>query len=382
MKKFPDGFLWGAATAAYQVEGGIENNDWAEAAREGKVPAAGSACDHYNRFEEDLDIAKSLNFTTYRFSIEWSRIEPEEGKFDENELAHYQKVVDACRARGIEPFITLWHFTLPEWFSESGSFNRKDAPEVFARYTQKVASALKNVTFFTTMNEPMVWISEGSVKGKWPPFRSNPLAIYFGLPQKLMKAHTRAYKEIHAACPDAEVGLTKHVIAFEGKGILGKVFASISNYVWNTRFFNSISKNTDFVGLNYYFHAKFWQKTKDAKKSDLGWELSPKGLYLALKEAGKCGKPIYITEHGLADEKDVHRAWYILESLASVHKAIEEGIDVKGYSHWSLLDNFEWAEGFPPRFGLVAIDYENNQQRTVRESAKVYAEVCKNNALE
>jgi beta-glucosidase len=171
-RKFPDGFYWGAATASYQVEGGIENNDWAKSAREGRVPVCGIACDHYNRYEEDFDLAKSLGHTAHRLSIEWARIEPEEGKFDEEAIEHYRKVLKALRARGLKPFVTIWHFTLPLWFSESGGFERKDSPQIFARYAAYAVSKLGDLCeHFSTMNEPNVYASQGWINGEWPPFK-------------------------------------------------------------------------------------------------------------------------------------------------------------------------------------------------------------------
>lgn len=171
-KKFPLNFYWGAATASYQVEGNIENTDWSQAARDGKVPPAGLLADSYNRYKEDFDIAKKLGHNAHRFSVEWARIEPEEGKFDEKEIVHYREVLEALRQRDIEPFITLWHFTLPLWFSERGGFERDDAPELFARYCAYVVEHLGDLcTNFSTINEPNVFGSNGWLRGSWPPFK-------------------------------------------------------------------------------------------------------------------------------------------------------------------------------------------------------------------
>ena len=171
-KIFPKNFYWGAATASYQVEGGILNTDWAKAASEGRVPPCDRACDHYHRFESDFDIAKSLGHNGHRFSVEWARIEPEKGKFNQEEIEHYRQVLLALKERGITPFITIWHFTLPLWFSESGGFERKDAPEVFARYAAYVVSQLSDLCqFYSTMNEPNVVGSNGWLRGSWPPFK-------------------------------------------------------------------------------------------------------------------------------------------------------------------------------------------------------------------
>jgi len=171
-KQFPDGFYWGAATASYQVEGGIEHNDWAQAAREGRVPPCGRACDHYNRYAVDFDIAQELGHTAHRFSVEWARIEPEEGVFNAEAILHYRAVLKALKDRNITPFVTIWHFTLPLWFSESGSFERDDAPEIFARYAAYVVEELGDLCdHFSTMNEPNVFGSNGWLRGSWPPFK-------------------------------------------------------------------------------------------------------------------------------------------------------------------------------------------------------------------
>lgn len=384
MKQFPNGFLFGAATSSYQVEGGIENNDWAQAGREGRVPEAGLACDHYNRYEEDFDLAKSLGHTAHRFSIEWARVEPEEGVFNEEALEHYKKVARALRARGMEPFVTLWHFTLPLWFVDSGGFKREDAPEIFARYAVKVISALgSEVTYFSTMNEPMVWIGNGYVSGIWPPFKKN-IINFLTLHQALTRVHRTAYTNIKQNHPHIQIGVTKNDIVFKDEGLL-KVLRihQLAEWFWDGRFLNAIRNHQDFIGINHYFRILIGEVDiqKQCPRSDFGWELKPDTIYNALKELAPYKKPVFIMEHGLADAKDQHRGWFIEESLKAVHRAIQEGIDVRGYMHWSLLDNFEWAEGFTKRFGLIEVRYEEGRKRVVRDSANQYAEIIRNNGL-
>lgn len=381
MKQFPKGFFWGAATSSYQVEGGIENNDWAEAARLGRVPVAGDACDHYNRFEEDFDIAKSLGHNAHRFSIEWSRIEPEEGKFDEKEIEHYRKVVRALRARGMEPFVTLWHFTNPLWFSESGGWARADAARLFARYTARIAQALgDDVTFFITLNEPLIWLGEHAlVLGARPKAWHNPL-LFLRLFLNFVSAHKKAYATLKEVSPQSRVGVGHHVFNFESRGWAGKILAS-SATLFDERLFLWLTKGThDFLGLQYYLPIIFGE-TKEEKegalRSDIGWEIRPRGMYYRIRELMRYQIPIYITENGIADSHDRYREQFITDTLDAIRQALEEGADVRGYLHWSLLDNYEWWRGYDMRFGLVAVDYEQNQKRTVRPSARAYAEIIK-----
>ncbi|MEK7613806.1 MAG: family 1 glycosylhydrolase [Patescibacteria group bacterium] len=384
MKKFPDGFLWGASTSSMQVEGGIENNDWAEAARLGKTPPMGLACDHYNRFEEDLDIVQSLHHNAFRFSIEWARIEPKEGVFDEKELAHYRDVVRACRVRGLEPFVCIWHFSLPLWFVQRGSFGKKDSPDIFARYAKKVAETLGDeVKFYLTINEPLVWVGEhGKILGGTPGFSPNPFLGLHYLHQ-LIRAHKSAYAVIKSLNPHAHVGVAKHNFSFVGVGFLGNIVAGVSQYLWNRYFLNALIGYQDFIGIQFYQRLFFWQsKTEEqaAPKSDIGWQLHPEGIYDVLKEASRYTLPIYITESGVADAKDQFRREFIVESLRAVHRAIDDGVDVRGYLHWSLLDNYEFQHGFSMKFGLVHVDHEQGQKRTVRSSAQAYADIVKDNS--
>lgn len=383
-KNFPAGFLWGAATASYQVEGGIENTDWAQAAREGKVPPCGNACEHYTRYEKDFDIAKSLGHNCHRFSVEWARIEPEEGRFDEREIEHYRKVLRALRARGLEPSVTVWHFTLPLWFSESGGFERSDAPKIFARYCAYVAGKLGDqCTHFTTINEPMVYAGKGYWEGLWPPFSKNGLR-HLRVVSALAAAHRAAYKAMKKVRPEIQVGVTKHNIFFESNSNPFNIALYVFiDWFWNHRFLRLIAGHQDFIGLNHYHHKKFGMTKRErdsALRSDMGWELHPASLYHSLIALKRYGLPVYISEHGLADAADSRRTEFIKNAARAVHRAISEGVPIKGYCYWSLLDNYEWASGYRPRFGLVEIDYAT-QERRVRESAYVYKQICGRNAL-
>jgi beta-glucosidase len=404
-KKFPDGFYWGAATASYQVEGGIEQTDWAKAAREGRVPPCGRACDHYNRFSSDFDIARSLGHNAHRFSIEWARIEPEEGKFDESVIAHYQEVLQALNERGITPFITLWHFTQPLWFSESGGFERKDSPEIFARYCAFVTSRLSNQChYFSTMNEPNVFGSNGWLRGSWPPFKRfaltdlvaitnsgrsyeakaekglSPLFRYLKVMKNLARAHNDAYREIKKVAPTVDVSYVHHVIVFDAnKNPFNKIKAAIANYVWTHIFSKRTASHCDSIGLNYYFYTKFGDK-RVWRKTDMDWNFAPEYIYGALKMLSRYKKPLFISEAGLADATDSGRAEYIQKQVAATWKAIQDGMDVRGHMYWSLLDNYEWALGFEKRFGLVAINYDT-LERTIRPSAYVYKRICEENAV-
>ena len=404
--EFPKGFLWGAATASYQVEGGIENTDWAKAARAGRVPECGRACEHYTRYESDFDIAQSLGHTAHRLSIEWARIEPEEGKFDHEAIAHYRKVIEALYQRGMTPFITLWHFTLPLWFAEKGGFEHADSPEIFARYCAFVVKELGDeCIYFSTMNEPNVFGSNGWLRGSWPPFKRftltdlisitnsgrtyeskaqkgfAPLFLYLRVMKNLAKAHNRAYEEIKKIAPKTDVSVVKHVILFHANGNpWNKLKAWVANHFWTHVYMNRVKHHLDSIGLNYYFHKKFGD-TKTYEKTDMDWDIYPEGIEDALMMLAKYKKPLYVAESGLADYRDIHRAEYITEQVRGVWRALQRGADVHGHMYWSLLDNYEWALGFEKRFGLVEIDYAT-LKRTIRPSAHVYEKICRENAVE
>ena len=380
--KFPENFLWGTATSAYQVEGGIKNCDWA------KWKDAGLACDHYHRYEEDFDLAKNiLHNNAHRFSIEWSRIEPEKGKWDLKEIEHYKKVLLALNKRNLKPFVTLHHFTNPLWLVKEGGWENKKVIDYFARYAEFVVKTLgEYVDFWITINEPLVYIGQGYLDYKWPPGKKNIFKAFRVL-SNMIKSHKVAHKIIQKVDPTAKISIATHNIFFEPykeKSFLDKLSVSLSSYFWNRYFLNKVKNYLDFIGLNYYFHniMQFPFKTKDHNglSSDLGWEIYPKGIYYVLKELQRYKKPIYIMENGIADAKDKYCSKFIIDHLKWVHKAIQEGIDVRGYFHWSLIDNFEWAEGFKPRFGLIAVDY-NTLKRTPYRAAEVYGKICQNNSI-
>lgn len=379
--KFPNGFLWGAACASYQVEGGNNNCDWAKAAREGIVPICDLSADHYRRYEADFDLARGLGHNCHRLSIEWARVEPEEGKFDFNEVAHYKNVIAALKTRGLEPLVTLWHFTLPIWFSASGGFENPRSPEQFGRYAEFAAKEiLGEVKLIQTMNEPMVWIGNGYLHGHWPPFRKNYFVGWKAL-RNLIKAHRLAYGNIKSAKKDAMVSIAKNNMCFLARGVnpINYLLPAFFNYSWNRYFLNKIISRLDFIGLNFYKTMVFGPDPS-FPKTEMGWDIYPEGLYRVLMELKRYKMKIFITENGLSDSTDSKRRGFIADHLAQVHRAIRDGVDVRGYFHWSLLDNYEWAEGFEKRFGMIEINFKT-QERKVRPSAYFYKEICETNSL-
>ncbi len=405
MINFPENFFWGSGTSSHQVEGSNRNN-WTEwEVSRGRIKKleklgllkkfgldnfiSGKADDYYHRYREDLSTAKSMGHNAYRFSIEWSRIEPEEGRFDEESIGYYKDVVKTLRGLGMEPFVTLWHWSLPVWFAKKGGFENPESPVLLARFADKIASSLKEVKFWVTMNEPQNYAVEAYLVGLRPPQKKNLLA-YLRVIDNMVESHKSAFSAIKKIIPAAQVGIASNNMHFEGyRGRrVNKAIAGLGDRWWNHWFLGRVNSSLDFIGLNHYIHLvvnygffsyKGFGK-KDIAVSDLGWELNPESIHRVLSDLKRYGKPVYITENGLADKEDKHRQWFIRETLKCVSKAIDEGVDVRGYFHWSLLDNFEWTDGFWPRFGLLEVDYKT-LERKIRPSAVFYKEVCLKNGL-
>ncbi len=402
-QKFPKDFLWGASTAAHQVEGNNIHNDWwVWEQQKGHVvnnDRSGAAADSYNRYEEDFDLAQRFNHNSHRLSIEWSRIESEEGRWNMDEVEHYREVLQAVRDRGMKVMLTLHHFTNPVWLSEKGGWENSKTPLYFERFAGFIAEELGDlVDFWVTINEPLVYIAQSYIAGEWPPQQKSwyrAVRIFF----RLMKGHKRAYRAIHKARSGdkrrPEVGIAKNQssLASYSNSFLDWLYIRTSQLVWNELFFQLTKKYHDFIGVNYYFHQRIRRKKGggiifvDVRKdegrdaSDIGWEIYAPGLFDVLFDLSRFGKPIYITENGIAAVNDDKRIRFIITHLLEVYHAIEAGVDVRGYFHWSLIDNFEWEKGFDPRFGLVEIDYKT-MERKPRASATVYGHIAGENQIE
>jgi beta-glucosidase len=398
---FPKDFYWGAATASHQVEGN-NHNDWSEWEKSEKRIndlkksglldkygldnfISGRGADHYNKYKEDFKLAKELGHNATRFSIEWSRIEPEEGKFNQKAINHYKDVIKTLKELDIEPFVTLWHWPIPIWLRDKGGLESSKIPKYFVRYAKKVVAVLgEDVKFWITLNEPLVNTSISYVQGIWPPQRKNPF-VFLKVNLNLLKSHKLTYTAIKEINPKAQVGIAKHNTYFstKGNGLINKGIRFLVHFLWNNLWLWCIKNYQDFIGLNHYFHNRIYyglNKNENKITNDMGWEIYPTSLYHCLKDLEKYNKPVYITENGLADATDEKRTWFIYEMLKNVHKAIEEGVDVKGYLYWSLMDNFEWADGYWPRFGLIEIDYDT-LERKPRKSTYFYRDICVHNGI-
>ncbi|MFH0892539.1 MAG: glycoside hydrolase family 1 protein [Candidatus Falkowbacteria bacterium] len=400
--EFPEGFLWGTATSAYQIEGGIKN-DWSEWERsevrieklkkEGKNPEdyiCGQACDSFNRYREDLDLAKSLNSNAIRLGIEWARLEPERGSWDVASINHYRSVLAEAKKRNLVTVVTLWHWTAPDWFAREGGWEKEENIEKFLAYADMAVKELgAEVDYWVTMNEPMVPIGFGYLAGSHPPGKKLSLLKSRKVYKNLVRAHRLVYELIHDHFPRARVGITNlsnYPVSSRPRCLAGRILARLTRYFATDLFFGAIKNKMDFIGLNYYkrsrivWYPPFIKKADETAVNDMGWETYPAGIYYMLKYLDKYKLPILITENGTADADDDHRANYIRKHLEYVHRSIKEGVVVKGYFHWSLLDNFEWARGWEQKFGLYAVD-RKTFKRTARPSAAVYREICKTNLL-
>ena len=405
---FPKHFFWGASTAAHQVEGGNHNQwtvwelahakelaqtahqrlswlpRWYEIKDRAEEPdnyVSGDGVDHYRRYKEDFSLLQELNLNAFRFSIEWSRIEPEEGKWNQKEIDYYKRYIAELRKRKIEPFLNLWHWTHPVWFEEKGAFEKQKNLKYFERFVHKVAKELlDDVEYVVTMNEPNNYMSFGYLIADWPPQKRNPLlamSVYWNM----VLAHRRAYKIIKELKPAIHVGSAPNLANIQAKrphNFFDQMSTKWMRYFWNWWFLRRIRKYQDFVGVNYYFSDYYTglgkRKNPKVPLNDVGFYMEPEGLYpLLLRTWARYKKPIFITENGLADETDEYRRWWIEESLVAMEKAISEGVDLRGYFHWSLLDNFEWSFGWWPKFGLVKVDREHDMKRTIRPSARWFA---------
>jgi len=405
MKEFPRNFLWGAATSAHQVEGSNIHNDWWLAEKTHALKeASGEACCHYELYPEDFAIAKELNHNCHRFSIEWSRIEPEEGNFDLLEIEHYRKVIADLRSRGIEPVVTLHHFTNPAWFSQKGGWVKFRLQEYFLRFVERIVKEFcSEVKFWITINEPLVYSSHAYLLGAWPP-KQRSLFKTVKVTFNLAQAHIKAYRVIHKIYKDSSlerpmVGIAANLQAFEfcQPTLKNKISVYLRNKLYNLYFIDELrgKKTLDYIGINYYGRnladVENWglrhllldtckYNHHPLRKNSLGWDIYPEGLYKLLSAVKKYNLPVLITENGICTEDDDLKWDYIREHLAQISRAISEGVEVIGYIYWSLIDNFEWDKGFDPRFGLVHIDY-HSQKRTIRPSARKLAQVFKSGMI-
>lgn len=419
---FPAGFRWGTASSAYQTEGNNFNNQWARfEAQPGAIlhsQRCGIACNWWQNAEADFDRMAELGLNTHRLSLEWSRIEPKPGVFDEAALARYREMLSALHQRGVQPWIALHHFTNPLWLEDMGGWENPAVIALFTRYAEKVVVALGDLCHhWLTINEPLVYLGQGWLRGHWPPHHPNiflALRVY----RHLLYAHAAAYDTIHNAQPSAQVSLPKAMRHFDAarSNHLGDQFAAhLRRYLFEDLWFDALvqgrllpplglgqhdpvlANTLDFIGINYYarHQVTFTPNPKRIFGNEgylLGRELSdstvrgpysqfdPDGLGIICRRMQRYGKPIYITEHGLPDKADHQRPRWIVAQLAELHRQIQSGCDIRGYFHWSLIDNFEWNDGWTMHFGLIGMDVAT-QIRTPRPSAAIYGHIARANAL-
>ena len=407
--KFPPGFLWGAATAAHQVEGGNTNSDaWLLEHVDGTIyaEASGDACDHYHRFAEDIALLADLGLNAYRFSIEWARVEPEEGEFSLAQLEHYRRMLAACHAHGIAPVVTLHHFTSPRWIAARGAWESPDTARLFARYCERVANHLGDlIAIACTINELNLGVllqqsgflhsDDAIVAAYWrrsaarslgvepEMFSSFPFCVRSRSRDVLLEAHRRGAQALRAH-GNFPVGMTLAMNDLQampgGEEIRDRALAESRDI------FLQAARADDYVGVQCYTRqrvgpAGLLAAEPGSEFTQMGYEFWPDGVQATIRYASaRAQVPIIVTESGIATDDDSRRIVYVERALTGVGQCIRDGIDVHGYFYWSMLDNFEWLFGYGPKFGLIAVD-RKTQRRTVKPSAEWLGHIARNNEI-
>ena len=401
---FPNGFLWGASTAAHQVEGNNTNTDlWVLEHLPHTIfrEPSGDACDHYHRYAEDIALLARLGFNSYRFSVEWARIEPEEGEFSYAELEHYRRMLATCHEHGIKPVVTFHHFTSPRWLMRDGGWLDEKTPERFARYCERATKHLGDlIGVACTVNEPNL----AMLLSKLLPFNIqegpwwNAAAQAFGVtPERLglfqfvtqpqlreviFAAHRRAFEVLHAGPGNFPVGLTLALADIQAAE--GGEHKALELRRQLADDYLELLRGDDFVGVQTYSRMVIGPDglvppAADVEKNQMGEEFYPEALGGTIRHAAEVtGIPVIVTENGLSTTDDTRRLEYFRRALHCVVNSLEAGIDVRGYFAWSAFDNFEWNSGYRPKFGIIAVDRET-QQRTPKPSAFWLGNVARTN---
>ncbi len=414
---FPAGFKWGVATAAHQVEGNNTGNDWWTWEQEDHINEghkSGSACNWWEDTETDFAHAAALGVNALRLSVEWSRIEPRPGEFDDSALERYAQMLQELRARNIEPLVTLHHFTNPRWLADQGGWENPETVALFARFTRRVVERLgQHCDMWCTINEPNVYGYLGYLEGEFPPGQSD-FGTAMRVIRRLLAGHAAAYKEIHKIQPNARVGLAHNMRILDPanpRSLLDRRVARLADRTYNQSILTALARGRwmlplgfglawklrrtlDWIGLNYYtrdlvaFDGAQRQTlfshrlhADDAELLDGGYgEFYPHGIFRSIQQLARLNLPIYVTENGIPDNDGDQRPRYLLTHLHQMWHAIQLCYPVMGYYHWTLTDNFEWARGWTLRFGLIALDPETHA-RTPRPSANLYANVIQTNSI-
>jgi beta-glucosidase len=420
---FPKDFKWGTASSSHQVEGDNTNNQWWLWEQ---VPGhivegytSGPACDWWNNAESDFDRMADMGLNAHRLSLEWSRIEPREGHFDQNAIDRYRQMLLGLRRRGIEPMVTLHHFSNPIWLEQKRAWEHTDViGPLFERYTETVVKALGDLCdLWCPINEPNVFAVMGYLSGgRMPPGESN-LATTISVARNMLVAHAVAYEVLHREQPLARVGIAHHMRVFQGlnpRNPLDTLVAKLQDTLFNESLLDALihgrwhwmmmrgapvsarrlRKTLDWIGLNYYTRQRAaFDRTQGATlygtivntpgaiMSDYEFgEIYPEGLLHLLRRLARFKLPIYITENGLPDADDDQRPAFLARHIRAIWQAVQFCYDVRGYYHWTFVDNFEWGEGWRMRFGLYALDVAT-QERTLRPSGALMRDIVKANAL-
>ncbi|MDR3190724.1 MAG: family 1 glycosylhydrolase [Lactobacillaceae bacterium] len=405
--KFPADFLWGASIATYQTDG-ADNTQWhawevenanqlaanyetafapvnpgyqaflAEAKDQTNY-VAGTGIEHRKHYATDFDLLAELNFNAFRFSVEWARIEPVEGQFDQAEIAYLKTYLHSLKAHGIKPVLSLWHWTMPTWFTDKGAFEHKANLKYWDRFVRFVLTELQaDVDMILTLNEWNVYTFMSYIAGEWVPNQTNFVKGTW-VAQNLVWAHQHAYKIAKEIKPAFQVSVAHNTSSqYAGDTKLNTKFALAWNTFQRDSFFlRQTYKYMDFLGVNWYNTDTFIAgqvQNPNTKINDLGWDMRPGQINLILEQLyAKYHLPILITENGLADADDSDRQWWLEQTFTSLHTAMEHGVEIVGYLHWSAFDNFEWDKGFWPKFGLIAVDRQHDNAREIRPSARWYA---------